>query len=59
MFAPAGVTISSRDENVTNALVRRLAVDTIAVLPMPEIEDMLEVLHVHGVLPVLWHFPPA
>ncbi|MBN2272322.1 MAG: isoprenylcysteine carboxylmethyltransferase family protein [Sedimentisphaerales bacterium] len=39
--------------------IRRIAMDTIAVLLLPEIEDLLEVLHAHGILPVLWHFPPA
>ncbi len=39
--------------------IRRIAVDTIAVLLLPEIEDLLEVLQVHGILPVLWHFPPG
>jgi len=38
--------------------IRRIAIDTIAILLLPEIEDLLEVLHLHGVLPVLWHFPP-
>jgi protein-S-isoprenylcysteine O-methyltransferase Ste14 len=37
--------------------IRRIGIDTIGVLLLPEIEDLLELLHEHGVLPVLWHFP--
>ena len=37
--------------------VRRIVMDTIAVLLLPEIEDLLELLHEHGIIPVLWHFP--
>jgi protein-S-isoprenylcysteine O-methyltransferase Ste14 len=37
--------------------IRRIAIDTAGVLLLPEIEDMLEILHDHGVVPVLWHFP--
>ncbi len=37
--------------------VRRVMVDTVGVLLLPEIEDLLEVLHARGVIPVLWHFP--
>jgi len=36
--------------------IRRIAVDTVGVLLLPEIEDLLELLHEHGVIPVLWHF---
>jgi len=50
--SPDAVSVSVR-------AIRRIAVDTIAVLLVPEIEDLLEVLHLHGVLPVLWHFPPT
>ena len=38
--------------------VRRIAFDAVGVLLLPEIEDLLELLHEHGVIPVLWHFPP-
>jgi hypothetical protein len=31
--------------------------DTVGVLLLPEIEDLLELLHEHGIIPVLWHFP--
>ena len=35
--------------------IRRIAVDTVGVLLLPEIEDLIEVLHSHGIIPVLWH----
>ena len=37
--------------------IRRVLVDTVAVLMIPEVEDFLEVLHDYGIVPVLWHFP--
>ena len=37
--------------------IRRVTVDTLAVLLIPEMEDLLEVLHAHGIVPVLWYFP--
>jgi len=37
--------------------IRRIAMDTIGILLLPEIEDLLELLHEHGIVPVLWHFP--
>jgi len=37
--------------------IRRIAMDTVSVLLLPEIEDLLELLHEHGVIPILWHFP--
>lgn len=37
--------------------IRRIAVDCAGVLILPEVEDLLEVLHQRGVIPVLWHFP--
>lgn len=37
--------------------IRRIAMDTVGVLLIPEIEDFLEVLHINGILPILWHFP--
>jgi protein-S-isoprenylcysteine O-methyltransferase Ste14 len=37
--------------------IRRIAMDTLGVLLLPEIEDLLELLHEHGVIPILWHFP--
>ncbi|OHB73066.1 MAG: hypothetical protein A2Z25_06835 [Planctomycetes bacterium RBG_16_55_9] len=43
--------------NVNVNAIRRIALDTLGVLLLPEIEDLLEVLHHHGIVPVLWHFP--
>ena len=37
--------------------IRRIAVDTVGVLLLPQVEDLLELLHLHGVLPILWYFP--
>jgi hypothetical protein len=37
--------------------IRRIATDTVGVLLLPGVEDFLEVLHEHGIIPVLWHFP--
>lgn len=37
--------------------IKRIAFDTAGVLLLPEIEDLLELLHEHGIIPVLWHFP--
>jgi len=46
-------------ENVTVRIraIRRIAIDTAAVLLLPEIEDLLEVLHHYRIVPVLLHFP--
>jgi len=37
--------------------IRRITMDTVGVLLLPEIEDLLELLHQHGIIPILWHFP--
>jgi len=37
--------------------IRRLAADMVCILLLPEIEDLLQLLHENGVIPVLWHFP--
>lgn len=37
--------------------IKRIAFDTVAVLLIPQIEELLELLHENGVIPVLWHFP--
>ena len=37
--------------------IRRIAMDTVGVLLIPEIEDLLELLHENGIIPILWHFP--
>lgn len=42
---------------VSTRAIRRVLIDTTAVLLIPEIEDLLELLHESGLLPVLWHFP--
>jgi len=44
------VTVSVRN-------IRRAMIDAIGVLLIPEIEDLLEVLHQHNIVPVLWQFP--
>lgn len=36
--------------------IRKIAFDTVGVLLLPEIEDLLELLHRQGIIPVLWHF---
>lgn len=47
--SPAEITIPMR-------AIRRVMIDTIGVLMLPEVEDIIEALHDSGVLPVLWHF---
>ena len=37
--------------------IRRIAMDTVGVLLLPQIEDLLELLHENRIIPVLWHFP--
>lgn len=37
--------------------IRRIAMDTVIVLLLPQIEELLELLHQYEVIPVLWHFP--
>lgn len=37
--------------------IRRIAVDTVGVLLLPQVEDLLELLHDNGVIPVMWHIP--
>ena len=49
---------SPRTISVNVYSIRRIAADTVGVLLLPEIEDLLELLHEHGVIPVLWQFPP-
>lgn len=34
----------------------RITLDTVGILLIPWIEDLLEVLHYHGIVPVLWDF---
>lgn len=35
----------------------RIIIDTAGVLLLPQIEDLLELLHDSGSIPILWHFP--
>jgi len=57
-FWPRFSNYSSSDTIEVNVhSIRRIAMDTVGVLLLPEIEDLLELLHEHGVIPVLWHFP--
>ncbi len=37
--------------------IRRIAMDTVIVLLLPEIEELLELLHLYEIVPVLWYFP--
>jgi len=37
--------------------IRRITMDTVGILLLPWIEDLLEVLHHNEVIPVLWYFP--
>lgn len=58
MFRPRFSNYYSRDMIEVNVnSIRRIAMDTVCVLLLPEIEDLLELLHEHGVIPVLLHFP--
>lgn len=48
--SPEHVTVSVR-------AIRRVALDTLGVLLLPQIEDLLELLHHEHIIPALWHFP--
>lgn len=48
--SPTNVSVSTR-------AIRRVMVDTFAVLMIPQIEDALELLHAHHLIPVVWYFP--
>jgi len=57
-FRPKFRNYRSREKvTVRVRAIRRIAIDTVGVLLLPEIEDLLEVLHHHQIIPVLWHFP--
>jgi protein-S-isoprenylcysteine O-methyltransferase Ste14 len=57
-FWPRFSNYYSRDMIEVNVRsIRRIAMDTVGVLLLPQIEDLLELLHEHGVIPVLLHFP--
>ncbi|MCA9244110.1 MAG: isoprenylcysteine carboxylmethyltransferase family protein [Phycisphaerales bacterium] len=49
--------VSQTELVVSRHAVRRLMVDATAVLLIPQIEDLLEMLHEKHYLPVLWQFP--
>ena len=46
-------------ENITVSVpaIRRILVDTSAVILIPIVEDLLEILHENAIIPVLWQFP--
>jgi len=48
---------SPKELTVPVRSIGRVLIDTIGILLLPEAEDFLELLHVQGILPVLWHFP--
>ena len=48
--SPPSIMVSTR-------AIGRVLIDTAAVLMIPQLEDLLEVLHQHGIVPVLWVFP--
>ncbi len=57
-FRPSLRNFKQKKEVVVSVrAIRRIMVDTIAVLMIPQIEDFLEVLQANSVIPVLWHFP--
>jgi hypothetical protein len=57
-FWPRFSSYNSPDRlNVDVRAIWRITGNTVGVLLLPWIEDLLEVLHHHGVIPVLWHFP--
>ncbi len=43
--------------SVSMRAIRRIAVDTSGIILIPMVEDFLELLHQHGIVPVLWYFP--
>ena len=43
--------------SVSTRAIRRVLIDTAAVLLIPEIEDLLELMHEQHLVPVLWCFP--
>ncbi|MBN2211194.1 MAG: isoprenylcysteine carboxylmethyltransferase family protein [Sedimentisphaerales bacterium] len=48
---------SSESVQVPVHAIRRIALDTLGVLLVPQIEDLLELLHRQNIIPVLWYFP--
>ena len=57
-FWPSVSNYRSKETVTVNVrAIRRIAADTVGVLLLPEIEDLLELLHDHGLVPVLFRFP--
>jgi len=57
-FWPNFSNYNSPDPLTVNVhAIWRITRDTIGILLLPWIEDLLEVLHHHDIVPVLWHFP--
>jgi protein-S-isoprenylcysteine O-methyltransferase Ste14 len=55
-FLPNFSNYSSPDVLKVNVrAIRQIAIDAVGVLLLPEIEDLLELLHRQGIIPVLWH----
>jgi len=52
----AGYHTSER-VSVSVRSIWRVLIDTSAILMLPQLEDLLELLHDKGILPVLWYFP--
>ena len=48
---------SDKEIVVSVHAIRRVMIDTLGILLVPQIEDLLELLHEQGILPVLWQFP--
>lgn len=48
---------SPKTVEVSTRAVRRVTIEAMGVLMIPLLEDLFELLHANGVLPVLWHFP--
>lgn len=48
---------SKKEILVSTRVIGRVMLDTVAVLLIPQLEDLLEVLHNSGLVPILWHFP--
>jgi protein-S-isoprenylcysteine O-methyltransferase Ste14 len=42
---------------VSISAIRRVCIETIVILMIPQLEDLIEQLRLHEILPVVWHFP--
>ena len=57
-FWPRFSSYNSPDRlNIDVRAVWRVTANAVGVLLLPWIEDLLEILHHHGIIPTLWHFP--